>query len=328
MENNIAIIGLGSIGARYLRLLRKFGFNTNIIVVRSGNGIPRMEEDYADKIVYSIKDAIELGIDTAIIATPATLHVDQAIDLISSNIHVLIEKPLSNSLINCDKLIKLQQQIDVVVLLGYCLRYLPAAKKFKELILNKKVGDILEVHIQCKSYLPDWRPNQNYKKSVSARQELGGGVLLELSHELDYLIWFFGEIQSVKAKLHWSGNFGNIEDTADLMIQTKNDTNISVSLDFNSKVLKRNCIVTCSEGNLVWDILHNKISIEYHDKSIDEKHYNEDYNFMYVKQLEHFFDCVENHNEPKIKITDGINVLKIIEAAKISNSNNEKVNIS
>ena len=67
MVNNIAIIGLGSIGARYLRLLRKFGFNTNIIVVRSGNGIPRMEEDYADKIVYSIKDAIELGIDTAII---------------------------------------------------------------------------------------------------------------------------------------------------------------------------------------------------------------------------------------------------------------------
>ena len=105
MINNIGIIGLGSIGKRHLRLARKLRPEIKIIAVRSGKGEKVEEEKIADKIVYNMEDTINTGIQAAIISTPATFHVDQALRLMNLGIHVLIEKPLSHSLENVDNLL-------------------------------------------------------------------------------------------------------------------------------------------------------------------------------------------------------------------------------
>ena len=148
MINNIGIIGLGSIGCRHLRLLRELRPELIIIAVRSGKGKKVIEEKLADTVVYSLEDAIKHGIEAAIIATPAVYHIQQATVLMEKGIHILLEKPISHSLDNVNKLLKVQKKSKSVALVGYCLRYNSGALKFHGMLNNKKIGQILiNVHV-------------------------------------------------------------------------------------------------------------------------------------------------------------------------------------
>ena len=190
----MAIIGFGSIGKRYLRLIKKNYPNLRITIVRSQIKKKTKFHNKLVKEVASIKEVISMGVQAAIISSPSTLHVSQAQKLIKGNIHVLIEKPVSNNIKSAEKLLKISKKKNIVGLVGYCLRHTKLLQKFKQMIEKKILGKILNVRVECFSYMPHWRKNANYLNSVSARKNLGGGALLELSHEIDYIRWFFGEI--------------------------------------------------------------------------------------------------------------------------------------
>ena len=134
-----------------------------------------------------------------------------------NDIHVLIEKPLSNLPIKNQKLENLLKKKKfsggfLVIVLGFD----EAALKYKDLISNLDHSKILHVSVDCGSYLPDWRKNKNYKKSVSSKKSLGGGVLLELSHEIDFINWFFGDLHSVTSHVSNSKNLDiDVEDQAE-----------------------------------------------------------------------------------------------------------------
>ncbi len=192
--NRLAIIGLGSIGKRHLRLIAEIRPDIEIIVMRSGHGSVCKEEQLATKIVHSVDEVVNEGVQAAIVSSPATLHLEQSLELAKRGVHLLIEKPISHTSDRVNELLKILDENDLTAMVGYVLRYDHGAIKFKKWLDNKIKGKILHVRIECGSYLPDWRPDQNYRKTVSALPELGGGVLLELSHELDYLHWFFGGI--------------------------------------------------------------------------------------------------------------------------------------
>ena len=329
MINNIGIVGLGSIGKRHLRLARKLRPEIKIIAVRSGKGKKVQEEKIADEIIYNMEDTINTGIQAAIIATPATFHADQALRLMNLGIHVLIEKPLSHSLENVDELLRAAGESDAVGLVGYCLRYDPAALKFIEILATEKIGQILSVQVNCSSYLPDWRLNMDYRQSVSAKKELGGGVLLELSHELDYIRWFFGDMKSVYANIQNSGTLDiDVEDSADMIFESDKGFSVSVHLDFNSRTTRRECIVRCSNGDLTWDAIANKVTWQTANGSEELETYNNDRDYIYKEQLKHFFDCIENKKLPSVSLDDGAIVLNMIESAKESHKIGKKVAIA
>ena len=323
---HIAIVGLGSIGRKHLRLVREFRPGIKIIAVRSGEGREIPEEKIADEIVYNVGDAIDTGIQAAVIATPPVYHVKQAIELMEAGIHVLVEKPLSHNMKNIENFLKIAENSDAVGLVGYCLRYDPAAKQFKKLLNGEKTGQILHVNVDCGSYLPDWRHDQDYRKSVSAKNELGGGVLLELSHELDYIRWFFGYIESVFAVVQNSGTLDlDVEDCADLILKTVEGLPISVQLDFNSRNVRRTCRASCTKGDLIWDVVSKKVSWRPADGSEELESFDHDQDKIYREQLKHFFDCIENVQVPMVSLEDGAAVLQIVEAAKKSNVIGKKV---
>ena len=326
MINNIGIVGLGSIGCRHLRLARELRSDLNIVAVRSRKGKKNEEEKLVDSVVYSLEDAIDCGIEAAIIATPAVYHVQQAIELMEKGIHVLIEKPLSHSLDNVNKLLRIAKTSKLVGLVGYCLRYDPGALKFNELLNNNKIGQILHVQIDCGSYLPDWRKGMDYRESVSAKAELGGGVLLELSHELDYIRWFFGEMKSVYAKIQNSGTLDiNVEDSVDMIFESVLGFPVSVHLDFNSRNTRRKCIARCANGDLTWDAISNKVIWIPANGSEELETYKNDRDYIYREQLKHFFDCIENKKLPSVSIHDGVAVLHMIDSIKKSHKIGEKV---
>jgi predicted dehydrogenase len=324
--NNIGIVGLGSIGCRHLRLARELRSDLNIVAVRSRKGKKIEEEKLVDSVVYSLEDAIGCGIEAAIIATPAVYHVQQAIELMEKGIHVLIEKPLSHSLDNVNKLLRIAKISKLVGLVGYCLRYDPGALKFNKMLNNQKIGQILNAQVECGSYLPDWRKGLDYRNSVSAKAELGGGVLSELSHELDYIRWFFGDMKSVYANIQNSGTLDiNVEDSADMIFESELGFSVSAHLDFNSRNTRRKCIVRCANGDLIWDAIANKVIWLPANGSAELETYKSDRDYIYKEQLKHFFDCIENKKLPSVSIYDGVAVLHMIDSIKESHKIGEKV---
>jgi len=297
-----------------------------ITLVRSGKGLSYPEEKLANRVLNSLEEAIGYGIEAAIIATPSIYHIQQAINLIEGDVHVLIEKPLSNSLKNIDRLLKVNKKTETVALVGYCLRYNSGANKFNKMLQDVDISQILHVQVDCSSYLPDWRKGQDYRKSVSAKSDLGGGVLTELSHEFDYIRWFFGDMKNVSANIQNSGVLDiDVEDSADMIFESEKGIKISVHLDFNSQKTTRRCFVRCSNGDLIWDVLKNQIIWSPKNGDEELETYPNDQNYIYRKQLEHFFDCIENNKKPLVSINDGIAVMHIIDAIKKSSNIGEEV---
>jgi len=328
MLNCLAIVGLGSIGRRHLRLISEIRPDIKIIVVRSGHGSACDEEKMAVKITDSIGDAIKEGIQAAIISSPATLHLKQSLELAKNGIHLLIEKPISHTSDRVKELLKIVNENRITTMVGYVLRYDLGAIKFKNWLDNKIKGKILHARIECGSYLPDWRLDQNYRKTVSALPELGGGVLLELSHELDYLHWFFGNPVDVQAQIRNSGTLDiNVEDQADLLITSKQGYPITVQIDFNRRHIERKCKVLTTEGELIWDAVNKNVTWKGVNKEQSKYEYNNERNSIYRKQLEVFFDCIENDNDPIVTVKDGINVISLIDAVRNASEKGIKVSL-
>ena len=123
MINCLAIVGLGSIGRRHLRLISEIRPDIKIIVVRSGHGSACDEEKMAVKVTDSIGDAIKEGIQAAIISSPATLHLKQSLELAKNGIHLLIEKPISHTSDRVKELLKIVNENRITTMVGYVLRY-------------------------------------------------------------------------------------------------------------------------------------------------------------------------------------------------------------
>ena len=193
--------------------------------------------------------------------------------------------------------------------------------RFFELFDKSFIGQTLYTSVECGSYLPDWRPGNNYKKSVSAKKDLGGGVLLELSHELDYIRWIFGEINHIYAEIDNSGTLDiDVEDSANLIINTKTNNSIYVHLDFNSRFPTRLCTIHGTKGILKWDLLEQKVSWRLAGDEVNNDFYNFEHNYIYQLQLQHFLDCVENRMSPLVTFEDGFAAIQLVESAKESSS--------
>jgi predicted dehydrogenase len=326
---HVAIIGLGSIGRRHLRLLKELRPELEVTLVRSGKGPDCPEAELATRTVHDINEAVQLGIHAAIISSPTSEHLKQAMILGKAGIHFLLEKPLSLSLAGVNELLEKTAKASIVSLTGYVMRYDPGAKMFKEMLDKKDIGKSLQVRVECGSYLPDWRPGQDYRNTVSALPELGGGVLLELSHELDYIRWFFGEFQSIQANLSNSGTLGiNVEEAADLILLSQNGLPVILHLDFNQRFSKRFCSIQGTKGELILNFVSKQITFHPAGSEPQIQSYEYERDHIYREQLYHFLDCIENGTTPSVTLEDGAAALRIVDAARLSHQTGQRIELA
>ena len=322
---HLAVVGLGSIGRRHVRILKRLRPEIEITLVRSGKGQAWPEEKLAQAVVKTSAEAIALGAQAAIIASPAPFHVSQAQEWLKAGRSLLIEKPLSHNSTGLSELSILAEKQNVSVLVGYVLRYDLAAQHFYQLIQSKEIGKPLHVQIECGSYLPEWRAEQDYRESASASLALGGGVLLELSHEIDYANWFFGPFEEAQASLQYSKTLEiETEDGADFLLFNAEGLPVSVHLDFYRRIPARQCRVQTTDGELIWDALSQKVCWTVAGGQLEDQHFLQARDDLFIRQMEHFLDCIENHAPPKVSLQNGINVLKMIEKLKQSHLNGER----
>ena len=324
MINRVLIVGLGSIGKRHLRLARELLPNADIRVLR--HQVTNEVYEYSNGSFCNIEEAVTFAPQIAVIASPATFHIATAQALAEIGVHLLVEKPLSATLSGVTQLLETCEKQGVVMLTGYNLRFLPSLQRYRDLLGESVIGKVLSVRCEIGQYLPSWRPECDYRQGVSARQELGGGALLELSHELDYLRWIFGEVDWVKAILSRQSCLEiDVEDTAHLTLGFTPASDgrqliATVNLDFIRHDTTRLCIAIGEKGSLRWNGLTGKVSL--YEASAKEwrelfrlPHQRDD---SYLAEWQNFIACVTEHKTPVITGEDGLKVLHIIEAARNS----------
>jgi len=332
--DRILIVGLGSIGTRHLRLARDLLPDADIRVLRhrEGGAVP----EYANGCCFSLEQAIAFAPQLAVIAGPATFHMRTAQPLAQMGVHLLVEKPLSASPDGVPLLLETCREQGTVLLTGYNLRFLPSLQRFRDLVQGNAIGRVLSVRCEIGQHLSSWRPDADYRQGVSARRELGGGALLELSHELDYLRWIFGEVDWVKATLsRQSGLEIDVEDCAHLILGFAPGADGhrligSANLDFIRHDSTRLCTAIGENGSLRWNGLTGVVELfEAGAKAWREvfshQHQRDD---SYLAEWRHFLDCIRERKTPLISGEDGLEVLRIIDAARQASESGNQIQVA
>jgi len=314
MIKTIAVVGLGSIAQRHRRNLKTLFPQTKIIALpsRLRNVAEKIED--ADLVIADIDTLISEKPYFVIIASPASFHLNHAKPLIEKGIPLLIEKPVCAEYKDAQALLALSEKYQTPIAVGYCLRYLPSALVMKGLLESNKVGSVYNVFINVGQFLPDWRANINYQQSVSASQHLGGGVLLELSHELDYARWLFGDFNVEQAILRGTQELElDVEAFADISLRNKSSTLLHMHLDFLQKQCQRNCSVIGTHGRLDWDLLSNTIT--YHHATASETLYTQpdwDKNQMYLAMIKDFSALLDNSASNIVTLQEAVETVALI----------------
>ncbi|WP_417884115.1 Gfo/Idh/MocA family protein [Vibrio rumoiensis] len=314
----IAVIGLGSIATRHRQNLKQLFPTAQLYAMSASGRIPSEIVTGADQVVESIDTLIESNPQFVIIASPAPFHASHAIALIKAGIPVLIEKPVTTNIDDLKSLQDVALQCQVPVAVGYCLRYLSSAIEMKKLIASDTLGHLYHAHIEVGQYLPDWRLGKNYRESVSAKASLGGGALLELSHEFDYSQWLLGELSLEHAILRQTEELGlSVEDSADMMLSTSNKAVVHMHLDFLQREAYRQCRFVGSQGSLEWNLIGNEIY--FNSSQGKQTLYSEpkwDKNEMYLAMIRDFIELIHKQPNQCISLAEAAKSVDIIEQIK------------
>ena len=326
MISRVLIVGYGSIGKRHLRIARILLPSADIRFL--SRKISEPVPEYADGWLGSMAEALEFKPQVAVIANPSTFHIETAHPLAEVGAHLLVEKPLAGSIEGVIKLLSACRSHGNVLMVGYNLRFLACLQNFRELIHSGCIGKVISVRCEIGQYLPSWRPDIDYRQSVSAVRDLGGGVLLELSHEIDYMRWIFGEVEWVKATLGKQSRLEiDVEDTAHLTLGFAPEGDgrklvANLTLDFVRQDTTRQCTAIGEKGSLRWNALSGEI--EHFTaggaswETVFQKNSQRD--DSYLDEWRHFLDCISAGKFPLVSGQDGLEVLKIIDAARRSDA--------
>lgn len=316
------MVGLGSIGRRHLRLLRAAMPDADIRVLRhSGCDAPI---DHADGCFDRIEAACGFAPELAVIASPAPFHLATAQVLAEAGSHLLVEKPVANSAEGVAELIALCAARGLVFQVGYNLRFLETLQVFRDALAEGRIGAVQTVRCEIGQYLPSWRPDSDYRATVSAQRALGGGVLLELSHELDMLRWVFGEVDWLAA---WTGRQGafeiDVEDCAMLQMGFTAGPVAQLGMDFLRRDTTRVCVAIGADGSLCWDAVASRVTqFDPHSGLWTELlAARPDRDFSYRSQIKTFLAAIAGRQgDLAAQGADGLAVMHLIDAARRSDA--------
>lgn len=233
------VLGYGSIGARHSRILA--GMGMKVAVVSRRNAV--------DGSFPSVADALSSGpFDYVVVANETSGH-GPALSAIRSLGHsgpVLVEKPLATAA-GADL-----PPGDPTCFVGYNLRFHPVLQALRSALAGQHV---ISAEISCASWLPDWRPGRDYRTTSSAHAAAGGGVLHDLSHELDYAMWLLGPWLRVTAiGGHLSELRIETDDVRLILAQTENCPALSINLNYLDRIPRRQIVINTTRGTLRADL--------------------------------------------------------------------------
>lgn len=316
------VSGCGSIGKRHIRNLKALKAGQIIAHDVKIEQCREVEREYGIKAYSELEEALAEKPDVALICTPSSLHITPALRAAVNGCHLFIEKPLSHSLDGVAELIEIVNQKGLLTLVGCNMRFHPAMIIMKELLDKRVIGKVICIRVQAGQYLPDWHPGEDYRQGYSARKKLGGGVILDGIHEIDYVRWFLGEASQVFC---FSGKLSSLEieteDTAEIFLNFKTGAIAEIHLDYIQRAYARSCQIIGEEGTILWDMNEGQVkcySAANKEWQVFPQKPDYEINQMYVEEMRHFLLCLEGKVKPAQDISSAKKVLEIALAAKDS----------
>ena len=260
MKFNFAIIGFGSAGAKHLKTLIDNNINCNIYVISS-----RKHKANSENVFYlnDIKEIKSININLVFICSSPSNHFKDLLicqKFFGKNVYYLIEKPITNNFATLIKNIKNIKIKHSNIFVGYQIQYSGGYNKIKKMIKNLYSKNILHIESVCESYLPHWRTNRPFKYGNSLNYE-NGGVLLELSHEINYLISLFGVPKKVYATNQINKLFkSKVDENVSANLIFKNGKVVNLYLNFDNKFYKKRLLeLRTNDEILTWNLINNEV---------------------------------------------------------------------
>jgi predicted dehydrogenase len=301
---NILLIGLGSIAKKHIAALRAINIDFKIYALRS-NLNEEIEEDIEN--IYNLDEA-NVVFDFAIISNPTHLHFEYIEKLAQKGIDLFIEKPAIHNLENADKLLRIIRNGKIKTYVACNMRFHPCIAFLKNKVDTENLR-INEVNVYCGSYLPDWRPAKDFRTIYSANASMGGGVHLDLFHELDYTTWILGfPVKSQSILRSCSSLNINAIDYANYQLEYDYFT-VNIVLNYYRKYAKRTIEIIFENEIWMIDLIKNVITGE-NGLIIYE---NPEYIFTntYFDQMSYFINYLQSNTKSMNSIDESIEVLKI-----------------
>lgn len=326
----ILVVGYGSIGKRHVNNLMKFK-NIEILICsknKEANNLKKKGIQVYDSLSKCLNEKPDIGF----VCNVTSLHVKTATKLAKIGCHLFIEKPLSNSLTGIDPLLDLIKKKKLITMVGCNMRFHKCIHEIKKILQHDEIGKVISVRAESGSYLPNWHPYENYKTSYASLKKLGGGVVLTSIHEIDYLCWFFGNVDYVSS---FTGKFSDldlsVEDLSAILLKFKKNIVGEVHLDYFQQPDFRSCKIIGVKGTIYWDSEINEVRLYDNKKKKWTKIIkltNYERNEMYVEELSYFINCVKNKEIPMNTVDNALHTLQIALATKKSSSSNKIIKIT
>jgi len=300
---NILIIGLGSIGERHINAIKSIISQATIFALRSGNNSKKYP-DVTD--IYHLDEISTINIDFAIISNPTAEHKKTIENLTKYDFPLFIEKPLCSSL-DIEDLIQSVYSKGIKTYVACNLRFLDCIRFIKDMAPLTSKKRLNEVNVYCGSYLPLWRPKIDFRNTYSVNPELGGGVNIDLIHELDYLYWIFGIPKEIIRIFRSQSSLSISAIDYSNYILDYNSFCANIVLNYYRRDPKRSLELVFEDETWNVDLLKNLITCNKETIFSSEQRIPD----TYLIQMEYFINCLKTNNKTFNNISDAYNVLKI-----------------
>ncbi len=318
----VLVIGCGSIGRRHIGNLKAAGVK-NILAFdvrddRRREAARRFGVETSD----DLKKAFDADPRVCFITAPTASHLRLASAAARRGADLFIEKPLSHDYKGIEDFLRTVRRKRLTTLVGCNMRFHPALAMIKTFLDKRVVGRVLSARVEMGQYLPDWHPQEDYRRGYSARRASGGGIILDAIHELDYIRWMLGPVASVSC---FAGKLSRLqietEDTAAILLKFASGAVGEVHVDYVQRAYSRSCQIIGEEGTIRWDWSSGEVRL-YRAANKKWKSFpipaGWDVNRMYSDELKHFLLCLKGKEKPALDVLEAAKVLGVALAAKQS----------
>jgi hypothetical protein len=319
------VIGYGSIGKRHAANLATLGHEVSLLRHKRA-GVPAG----TFREFYDLEEALAIAKpDFAVVASPTPNHAADAARLVERGVPMLLEKPPALDLASTLELQQLMARRGFKKYdLAFNMRCYPPLRFIKDQLPG--LGKVFAMRVAAGSYLPGWRPTVDYRQTTSARAELGGGVHIELVHEVDYILWFLGMPEKVVAQVARIGNLEiNSADICSAMLLYAEGSVVQLHLDYLSQKNLRGCQIIAERGTLEWSFVDRAVMVHNpKPERVFELKPDYDFNDTYLEQLRNFVRVVEGVAAPLVDMAHGAKIMRILDAMVKSSASRQWVDVS
>lgn len=310
------VVGCGSIGRRHARNLAESGVGQILLFDVDPQRAREAADESGGLPVARLDAALGERTGVAFVCSPPARHVENVTAALDAGWDVFVEKPVAPSADEAVALADLAEARNAVTLVGFNFRFEPGLIAVRHLLQTGDLGRPLAARGIVGQYLPDWHPWEDYRQGYSARRDLGGGVLLDNSHEIDIALWLFGDPERVWSQGGTvSGLEIDTEDVVQLSLAFASGPLMQLQLDYVQRAPRRELEIACESGSIRWRYDERRLDVFTNGEWTTEP-LRADHNLTYLDELRHLLDAVATRERTRCDLREGARSLQVVEMAK------------